>query len=69
MRTLTPDLLAGTASGDCPTAVLARVVLPVDATALPLYADGGAPDSPTTAQVLDRRRVRVPAGTRVSFAT
>jgi hypothetical protein len=49
--------------------VLARVVLPLDGRALPLYVDGDAPDTPTSADVLDRRRVRVPAGRRVSFAT
>lgn len=69
MRTLTSDLPAGTAAPSRAADVLARVVLPVDGTALPLYADGGRPDTPTAAQVLDRRRVRVPAGTRVSFAT
>ena len=69
MRTLTSDQLPGSSSGDGSPAVLARVVLPVDRTALPLYADGAQPDTPTSAQVLDRRRVRVPAGARVSFAT
>ena len=69
MHTLTSDLLPSAGSTAAAPSVLARVVLPVDGTALPLYADGAAPDTPTTAQVLDRRRVRVPAGTRVSFAT
>jgi galactofuranosylgalactofuranosylrhamnosyl-N-acetylglucosaminyl-diphospho-decaprenol beta-1,5/1,6-galactofuranosyltransferase len=49
--------------------VLVRVVLPTDGKALPLYVDGATADTPTTAVVLDRRRVRVPAGSRVSFAT
>jgi len=49
--------------------VLVRVVLPTDRAVLPLYVDGNAPDTPTAAVVLDRRRVRVPAGSRVSFAT
>ena len=49
--------------------MLVRVVLPIDDKALPLYVDGAAADSPTSAVVLDRRRVRVPAGSRVSFAT
>ena len=52
-----------------PRSVLARVVLPDDTAALPLYVDGAAPDTPTSAVVLDRRRVRVPAGCRASFAT
>ena len=50
-------------------AVLARVVLPPDGWALPLYVDGAAPDTPTAARVLDRRRLLVPAGTRASLAT
>ncbi len=54
---------------DLERVVLARVVLPVDGLALPLHVDGADPDTPTSAQVLDRRRVRVPAGARASFAT
>ena len=69
MPTLTSDLAPRTGGAAGPPALLARVVLPVDGTALPLYVDGAAPDTPTSAQVLDRRRVRVPAGARVSFAT
>ena len=69
MRTLTSDLPLGTATSAQPPAVLARVVLPVDGRALPLYADGAVPDTPTPLRVLDRRRALVPAGSRVSFAT
>ena len=69
MRTLTPDLLPEAVSGTPAPAVLARVVLPLGPAALPLYVDGAAPDTPTSVSVLDRRRVRVPAGTRASFAT
>ena len=69
MRTLTSPLLPHAGATPTAPAVLARVVLPPDAAALPLYVDGAAPDTPTAAQVLDRRRVRVPAGARVSFAT
>ena len=57
------------APSPAPEAVLARVVLPLDGRALPLHVDGADPDTPTAAGVLDRRRVRVPAGTRVSYAT
>jgi len=49
--------------------LLTRVVLPADGAVLPLYADGDAPDTVTSAVVLDRRRVRIPADCRVSFAT
>jgi galactofuranosylgalactofuranosylrhamnosyl-N-acetylglucosaminyl-diphospho-decaprenol beta-1,5/1,6-galactofuranosyltransferase len=69
VHTLTSDQLPGTGPAAGLPAVLARVVLPVDGWALPLHVDGAAPDTPTSAQVLDRRRVRVPAGARVSFAT
>ena len=69
MRTLTPSLPPEATATPTTPAVLARVVLPADLAALPLHVDGADPDTPTTAEVLDRRRVRVPAGARVSFAT
>ena len=69
MHTLTSDLLAVPLVGAGPPDVLARVVLPGQPRALPLYVDGDRPDMPTSGEVLDRRRVRVPAGRRVSFAT
>jgi galactofuranosylgalactofuranosylrhamnosyl-N-acetylglucosaminyl-diphospho-decaprenol beta-1,5/1,6-galactofuranosyltransferase len=71
-----PPLAAAPAPADSgeplpqePRSVLARVVLPADGAAVALYVDGDAPDTPTSAEVLDRRRVRVPAGSRASFAT
>ncbi len=69
MHALTSDRLPGTPAPAGRPAVLARVVLPADAATLALHVDGAVPDTPTSAQVLDRRRVRVPAGSRVSFAT